>query len=95
MRSPDGELEGFDSWYEAYPRKKAPGDAQKAWRQTAAERPPVATMLAALQRQIAEWKQQGRPIDRVSYPASYLRGKEWADEPDKPLAATTPYRRLG
>jgi hypothetical protein len=72
--------EDFRAWYAAYPRKRSPGDAWKAW-QAIAERPPLAEMLAALdwQKRLDQWtRDAGRWIP---YPATYLRGRAWEDDP--------------
>lgn len=71
----------FSAWYSAYPKKKKPRDAQKAWVSTAKERPPLAAMLKALewQRRSPEWTKDGGAY--VPYPGTYLRGGSWADEP--------------
>ena len=71
----------FESWYDAYPNKKKRGDARKAWEQTAAIRPSLADMLAALewQRVQPQWCKDGGMYQ--PYPASYLRAEQWADEP--------------
>lgn len=90
-RVSDSGLEGFEEWYAGYPRKKARGDAEKAWKQTAAARPPFSDMIAARNRSVAEWQRQGRPIDKYPYPASYLRDLAFLDGEDKdPAPNPTP-----
>lgn len=72
--------DAFQTWYAAYPRKRAPGDAWKAWK-AIHDRPTVQAMLAALQWQIRtdDWtRDAGRWIP---YPATYLRGRQWEDQP--------------
>lgn len=76
---------GFEAWYQRYPRKKARQDALKAWRQTAAERPPLDSMLKALDQAMREWA--GRSPEHVPYPATYLRAHCWLDEPDAKCVA--------
>ena len=73
-------LSGFDLFWQAYPKKKAKGDAMKAWQQTFKHRPPIEQILAAIetQRQSNDWwKDSGAYIP---YPASWLRAWRWADE---------------
>lgn len=89
-RSPAIYSEDFRTWYAAYPRKRSPGDAWKAW-QAIAERPALSVMLRALdwQRGSATWiRDAGRWIP---YPASYLRGRAWEDEPESATAARAGY----
>ena len=73
-------LSGFDLFWAAYPKRKAKGDAMKAWQQTAKHRPPIEEILAAIetQRQSDDWwKDSGQYIP---LPASWLRAWRWADE---------------
>src|ERR1700674_4069530 len=78
-RQPPPSEEGFEEFYEAYPRKAAVGDARKAWRQTAGVRPPLAEVLAALQRWGPYWK--GRRRQYTPLAATWLRPHRWADPP--------------
>lgn len=67
-------------FYGIYPRKKAKEDFFKAWKQMERERPPLQDMKEALGRQMAapDWPQD---ITKVLYPATWIRGKRWEDEP--------------
>ena len=70
----------FLAVWTAYPRKEAKGDAEKAWRQTATLRPPVADLLAALTRamQSEQWaKDGGQFIPRLG---GWLRKHQWEDQ---------------
>jgi len=73
----------FDVFYEAYPRKKQPDDARKAWQQTADRRPPLEDLLAAVkwQREQAEWRREGGRF--IPYPATWLRAGQWGDQPSE------------
>lgn len=76
---------GFDEFWQAYPRKKARQDALKAW---GALRPDVdlqGTMLGALERQklTPDWrKNEGQYIP---HPAKWLRQRLWEDHLDVTL----------
>jgi len=73
------ELEGFGGFWTAYPRKKAKGDAEKAWKQIGgAER--TEAILAGLKTSKADWT--NRAPDKIPYPATWLRARGWEDEPD-------------
>lgn len=85
-----GAPDDFATWYAAYPRKKKPADAEKAWQQTARDRPPLADMLRVLAQQRAspEWRKDGGQF--VPYPASYLRAHSWADDLGPPAVSDRP-----
>jgi hypothetical protein len=71
----------FEEWYSLYPRKKARGDAKKAWDQMTVKqgnRPD--DIMAGLRRNLSELTR--RDPQFVPYPATWLRSESWADEPD-------------
>lgn len=74
----------FAAFYTKFPRREARADAMKAWRQTAAVRPPLEVLLAAIERQRVEldWCRERRQF--IPLPATWLRGERWADEFDVP-----------
>lgn len=69
---------GFEEFWEAYPKKKSKDDAIRAWRK---KKPPLADVLAALawQTKSHDWTKDGGAY--IPYPASYLNGGGWKDEP--------------
>lgn len=73
-------VDEFALFYRSYPRHKAVEDARKAWRQTAASRPPLQDLLLALDRQKREWA--GKDPQYLPYPATWLRAHRWEDEDD-------------
>lgn len=72
----------FEKFWETYPRKKAKGDAYKAWIQTEKKRPPLHEIVSALiaLKASSDWRRDGGQY--VPYPASWLRAWGWADAPD-------------
>lgn len=92
-----GLLARFDVWYEAYPKKRSPGDAERAWAKLKPDPDQLAAMLTALewQRRSPDWtKDKGQFIP---YPASYLNDRAWLNEPDDPVpkpASPSAPRRL-
>lgn len=68
-------------FWELYPRKVSKGAALKAWKQLGAGRPTQATLEAALawQRTSEDWTRDDGQY--IPYPATYLRGQRWLDEP--------------
>jgi hypothetical protein len=69
----------FEKFYELFPRKKAPAAARRAWRAAVQKASPDA-LIVALTRQLPEFAR--RPPDRVPYPATWLNGEHWRNEPD-------------
>lgn len=73
-REPD-----FESFWELYPRQEKKLDAQKAWRETDAARPPLTDLLAALQRARQVWKEEHTEGRYIPLAASWLRDRRWTD----------------
>ena len=78
--------EGFDTFWQAYPRKKSMVDAKKAWQKLNPGSDLQAEILRALERarQTADWRKDDGQF--VPYPATWLNKKRWLDE--LPLAPT-------
>jgi hypothetical protein len=72
----------FAAFWTAYPRKTAKPSALKAWR-AAKDRPPLAELLAALDRHKASRQWQDGQF--IPHPATWINGQRWADE-NKPTA---------
>jgi hypothetical protein len=73
--------DGFDVFWQAYPRKTAKADARKAWCKLAPDAALQAEILEALAWQVRQpqWVKDGGEF--IPYPATWLRGERWADEP--------------
>ena len=69
----------FDTFWQAYPKRMAKGDARKAWKQTESYRPSIADVLKAIaaQRKSAQWMRDDGQY--VPYPATWLRAERWDD----------------
>lgn len=77
--------EKFKLFYSKYPRKKKPGDAEKAWGQVVDSLETVDLILAAVDAQLVSfWP--GKPLDKIQYPGSWLRSRSWEDVIEKPDA---------
>jgi len=74
---PSRALDGFDAWWQTYPRKVAKPAAQRAWR-SALERADAATIAAGLAPWLTYWQARAEP-QFVPYPATWLTGDRWAD----------------
>jgi len=75
--------EGFDEFWQSYPKKVSKGDALKAWQKN---KPDLQTVLNALswQRKSQEWTKDGGQY--IPHPASYLNAQKYHDE--KPTVTT-------
>lgn len=77
----------FAEFWEAYPKKKAKQDAQRAWDKRRPTSELLSVMLSALARQKGspDWlKDSGRYIP---LPASWLNGARWTDEVEVDIAS--------
>jgi hypothetical protein len=87
----------FLEWYGIYPRKKAKGDALKAYR--AAVKEIDHSELMEKTRKYVRYVEQSEPAMRfVPYPATWLRAARWDDELEPPEAlnrAETGHRAPG
>jgi len=70
----------FDTFWKAYPKRVAKGDARKAWTQTQNIRPALPELLAAIEAQAKsdQWRKNDGQF--IPYPATWLRGERWDDE---------------
>lgn len=67
----------FPKWYRTYPHKVGRGQAEKAFRKARREGASLDDLIAGVQRYIRD-----KPADRDwRYPATWLNGKGWMDEP--------------
>src|ERR1700735_1457156 len=75
--------EAFKTFYAAYPLKKAPRKAEEAFRRAwkrVGTAHPLETLLIAVEAYIAAKP----PFQNYAYPASWLNGDRWKDEPEPP-----------
>jgi hypothetical protein len=84
--TPSGEGNGvfqksFDRFWQAYPRKRSKGQAERAFRALKPGEDLLDKMLAAIERQrdSHEWIKDGGQF--IPYPATWLRSQGWLDEP--------------
>lgn len=73
--------EGFDEFWEQYPRKEAKAKAIEAWNRLQPDQTIRAAILGALSRQkiSGQWLRDGGRF--IPLPATYLNGNRWEDEP--------------
>jgi hypothetical protein len=82
----------FEKFWNAYPRKIAKRDAQKAWMQVmrADDAPMLEQVLIAIER----YKQAQKDRNYIAYPATWLRAGRWADETETDYAGSTDGERV-
>lgn len=80
----------FADFYQTFPRKKARGDAEKAWSQALKKGYSPEEIMAGLQRNLQDLCR--RDPQFCPYPASWLRAESFFDEPD-PISQRNPGRR--
>lgn len=78
----------FERFWNAYPKKKGKEAARRAWRKLRPDMALCRVMAEALdrQRQSGDWQREGGKF--IPYPATWLNGRRWEDEEDKPAAGT-------
>lgn len=78
---------GFDTFWNAYPKKRSKGDAYKAWRAVAPRRPPMDKLLKAIAvlKASDDWRKDGGQY--IPYPSTWLRAWGWEDVPEVELLA--------
>jgi len=76
---PPDQVEKFEKFYQAYPKKRAKAEALKAWAKVAPENGLFETIMAALEtsKQSQEWVRDGGQY--VPHPATWINGRRWED----------------
>lgn len=70
----------FDEFWNLYPRKLSKQDAIKAWKALNPDADLVRRILDDLRRRAQrDWR--NKDVKYIPYPATYIRGKRWEDEP--------------
>lgn len=88
-RAPSKTPTGFEEFWSNYPRKVSKADARKAW--PAATRKLAPDRLAKAAAYWARlWTDTETPKEFIPYPATWLRGERWDDDP--PIRRGTPPR---
>jgi hypothetical protein len=81
----------FNEWYAEYPRKKARGDAMKAWDQALKKGYSPAQIMGGLLKNLDDLRR--REPQFIPYPATWLRSEGFFDEPD-PIRSNTGRRTI-
>lgn len=69
----------FERFWEAYPKKKSKGDAEKAFKAIKPSEQLLETMISKIEKAktSADWQKEGGKF--IPYPAKWLRAKGWED----------------
>lgn len=80
----------FDQFWAAYPRKQAKEKAWRAWKKLDPDEALCRQMAEALDRhrRSQQWQRDGGAY--IPYPATWINGRRWEDEPDAPASAEAP-----
>lgn len=70
---------GFTAFWQAYPKKRSKGDAEKAWKALKPDKALQVKIIAAVERAKArkDWVKDGGEF--IPYPSTWIRGKGWED----------------
>jgi len=79
----DASAECFDEWYAIYPKHTARADALKAFK-PAAKKHGADFLIDQARRWAALWSDAGTDRQFIPYPATWLRGERWLDDPPRP-----------
>lgn len=76
----DGETDGFERFWQTYPRKKAKDAALKAWKKLKPDKNLLNVILAAIEREKLsdQWRKDNGQF--IPYPATWLNGRRWEDD---------------
>jgi hypothetical protein len=83
----------FDDFWAVYPRRVKKEDARKAWRQVLGKRVDPERVITAAKAHADRWRAQGKETEFVPYPASWLRGGSYDDEPEPARLSVVPDRQ--
>lgn len=81
--SSDDELDGFDQFWNIYPRKQKKEEAKKIWKRHRLNKIEVLICNHLHQRLRTEW--YGREKGFIPLPTTFLNGRQWEDELISPV----------
>lgn len=84
--TPRGGLAGFEQFWSAYPKKRAKGQAEKAWAKLKVNEAMATKIVQAVEaaKRSRDWQKDGGQF--VPYPATWLNARGWEDD----IAANSP-----
>lgn len=72
----------FADWWAAYPRKVAKGQAERAYRTARKNGASQTDLLEGIRAHAAAWARRKTETQYQPYPATWLNGKRWLDDPE-------------
>lgn len=83
--------EGFEKFWEIYPKKSGRQNAKKAWDKLCPDEELRKTIFEALKKQkkLPQWNKENGQY--IPYPAKWLEEKRWEDEPGGSASDETPH----
>ena len=92
----------FEDWYERYPRKMKPQEARKAWAKLKPDEQTAAMAAVTFLRDVYDAaRANAEPAEVLElekytpYPATWLNGGSWDDDPDAVMGKYARYTRQG
>ncbi|MGD6761384.1 hypothetical protein ACOKM5_20835 [Streptomyces sp. BH097] len=82
--------EGFDEFWEAYPRKVAKAPARAAYAKAVKGGADPAALAAAAAKHAAQWRAAHTELRFIPYPATWLNGERYDDETEPPSGHQQP-----
>lgn len=73
-------VQNFEKFWNAYPRRQAKKDAEKAWMKLEPDEELTSRIISAVNstKDSPEWKKEGGKF--IPLPSTYLNGRRWEDE---------------
>lgn len=85
-RADDDFSQGFDDFWSLYPRKVVKQTARKIWAKLKPDDDLQQTILSDIRRRVkGEWN--GKDMQYIPHPSTYLNQRRWEDEPSAPESA--------
>lgn len=72
--------DGFETFWELYPRRVAKGQARRAWARLRPNAELRGRIYDGVRRSAAYWNDQGTEKQFIPHPATWLNAERWEDE---------------
>ena len=76
----DYRMDDFTTFWQAWPRKKAKADAERAWRNHVVDIPEIGALVEIVDAQKASDQWQKEEGQYIPHPATWLNAERWTDE---------------
>jgi len=94
-RTPTGSLPkyGFEWFWSEYPRHAKKPDAEKAWRSVTGNGAADIDIVNGVRRWVTFWQASDTEEQFIPHPATFLRNRQFADQPPRPPRTTSDRKR--